>query len=192
MSSLTNSKIISKSSSLNHSCFFDGRLNLVGYGIVRLAEKFDDSDTVKFVFIKWVGENIHRMLRARLGTHSGAIRGIFFFLFYLFIINIPADVFSPYHVDVEATTKDEVTEDIILAVVRKASGKAIHVIDKPSGGSSSASVCYYQYILFLPSFFYFLVPSLSFYSIQFPFFFMSLLSNLTMITRHPMRPGPQQ
>lgn len=55
---------------------FDRIANIVGYGIVRLAEKFDDSDTVKFVFIKWIGEKIHRMLRARLGTHSGAIKGI--------------------------------------------------------------------------------------------------------------------
>jgi hypothetical protein len=47
----------------------------VGYGLVRLVERFDDSDTVKFVYIRWVGENIHRMLRARLGTHSGAIKG---------------------------------------------------------------------------------------------------------------------
>jgi len=95
----------------------------VGYGIVRLVEKHDDSDTVKFVFIRWIGESIHRMLRARLGTHSGAIK----------------DVVSPYHVSVEATSKDEVTEDIILATVRKASGTAVHVIDKPSGGSSSSS-----------------------------------------------------
>ncbi len=50
-------------------------LDIVGYGLVRIVEKFDDSDTVKFVFIKWVGENIHRMLRARLGTHSGSVKG---------------------------------------------------------------------------------------------------------------------
>jgi len=94
----------------------------VGYGIVRLVERRDDSDTIKFVFVRWTGENIHRMLRARLGTHSGAIK----------------DIISPYHVDVEATTKDEINEDIIWAHVRKASGTATYVIDKP--GSSSGSV----------------------------------------------------
>jgi len=93
----------------------------VGYGIVRLVERHDDSDTVKFIYIRWVGENIHRMLRARLGTHSGAIK----------------EIVSPYHVDVEASTKDEVTEDIILAKVRKASGTAVHVLDKVVGSGSS-------------------------------------------------------
>jgi len=94
----------------------------VGYGLVRLVERFDDSDTVKFVFIRWIGENIHRMLRARLGTHIGAIK----------------EIISPYHVDVEASTKDEVTEEIIIATVRKAAGTAVHVLDKVvSGGQTS-------------------------------------------------------
>lgn len=93
----------------------------VGYGIVRLVERHDDSDTVKFIYIRWVGENIHRMLRARLGTHSGAIK----------------EIIQPYHVDVEASTKDEISEDIILAKVGKASGTAVHVLDKVVSGASS-------------------------------------------------------
>lgn len=56
----------------------------MGYGLVRQSEKFDDSDRVMFAFINWTGENIHRMLRAKLGTHSGAIK----------------EVFSPYHVNI--------------------------------------------------------------------------------------------
>jgi len=96
----------------------------VGYGIVRLVERFDDSDTVKFVFIRWVGENIHRMLRARLGTHSGAIK----------------EIVSPYHVSVEASTPDEITEEIVIATVKKAAGTAVHVLDKVvSGGQTSYS-----------------------------------------------------
>jgi len=97
--------------------------NAVGYGLVRLVEKFDNSDTVKFVFIRWIGEQIHRMLRARLGTHSGAIK----------------ELLSPYHVSVEATTKDEVTEDIIIATVRKAAGTAVHVLDRVHGGGAAVS-----------------------------------------------------
>jgi Cofilin/tropomyosin-type actin-binding protein len=46
----------------------------VGYGLVRLIERVDESDTVKFAYINWTGDNIPRMLRARLGTHSGAIK----------------------------------------------------------------------------------------------------------------------
>jgi len=95
----------------------------VGYGLLRLVERRDDSDTVKFVYIRWIGEGIHRMLRARLGTHSGAIK----------------EVISPFHVSVEATTKDEINEDIIWATVRKASGTAVHVIDKPGHVPSQSS-----------------------------------------------------
>jgi hypothetical protein len=98
--------------------------DIVGYGLVRLVERRDDSDTIKFVYVRWTGEGIHRMLRARLGTHSGAIK----------------EIVSPYHVGVEATTKDEISEDIIWSHVRKASGTATYVIDKP--GSSSASSNY--------------------------------------------------
>jgi len=97
--------------------------NMVGYGIVRLVERRDDSDTVKFVFVRWVGENIHRMLRARLGTHSGAIK----------------EVFHPYHVDIEAEKKSEISEEIIWGIVRKASGTADYVIDKKGGSSSGSS-----------------------------------------------------
>jgi hypothetical protein len=46
----------------------------VGYGLVRLIERVDESDTVKFAYINWTGDNVPRMLRARLGTHSGAVK----------------------------------------------------------------------------------------------------------------------
>jgi hypothetical protein len=60
------------------------------YGLVRKTEKIDDSVTVKFAFINWtgtekarvsvnliLGENIDRMHRARIGTHTGAISSLF-------------------------------------------------------------------------------------------------------------------
>jgi len=96
------------------------RDDIVGYVLVRLVEKFDESDTVKFVYIRWVGQNIHRMLRARLGTHTGAVK----------------ELLSPFHVTVDAETKDEVTEDIIIATVKKAAGTAVHVIDRSGGGGA--------------------------------------------------------
>jgi hypothetical protein len=92
----------------------------VGYGLVRLIEKVDESDTVKFAYINWTGDNIPRMLRARLGTHSGAVK----------------EFLSPYHVDINATQKSEVTEDIVRSTVKKAAGTADHVIAR-SGSSSS-------------------------------------------------------
>jgi hypothetical protein len=95
--------------------------NIVGYGLVRVSERFDNSDTVKFVFIKWIGESIHRMLKARLGTHSGAVK----------------EVLQPYHVDVEASNLSEISEDIVTKTVSKASGTALHVREVQGGSSSS-------------------------------------------------------
>jgi hypothetical protein len=49
----------------------------VGYGLLRFTEKIDESQTVKFCFVNWVGEKINRMQRAVLGTHSGAVKELF-------------------------------------------------------------------------------------------------------------------
>jgi len=97
--------------------------NIVAHGLVRVTERFDNSDTVKFVYINWVGEKIHRMLRARLGTHSGAIK----------------EIVSPYHVNVDATNHSEISEEIVTKTISKASGTAVHVLSgtQRSGGSPS-------------------------------------------------------
>jgi len=97
------------------------RDDVVGYALVRLIERVDESDTVKFAFINWTGDNIPRMLRARIGTHSGA------------------GCMQPYHVDINASSRNEVTEDIVRSKVQKAAGTAVHVVDKPSGGNTTTS-----------------------------------------------------
>jgi len=85
---------------------------VVMYGLIRITEKIDDSVTVKFCHIDWRGENIHRMQRAKLATHSGAIRALF----------------HPFHVDVQATQDDELTDHVIQSKVNAASGTAVHVL----------------------------------------------------------------
>eukprot|EP01111_Echinosteliopsis_oligospora_P003829 TRINITY_DN1600_c0_g1_i1.p1 TRINITY_DN1600_c0_g1~~TRINITY_DN1600_c0_g1_i1.p1 ORF type:complete len:506 (+),score=171.78 TRINITY_DN1600_c0_g1_i1:77-1594(+) len=97
--------------------------DIVGYGLVRLIERIDESDTVKFAFINWTGDNVPRMLRARIGTHSGAVK----------------EFLHPYHVDIQATHKSEVTEDIVVKTVKKAAGTASHIVNSPSSSSSSSS-----------------------------------------------------
>jgi hypothetical protein len=97
--------------------------DIVAHGLLRVTEKFDNSITVKFVYINWVGESIHRMLRARLGTHSGAIK----------------ELITPYHVNVDATNLSEISEEIVTRTVSKASGTAVHVLATQKGGSSSPS-----------------------------------------------------
>jgi len=85
--------------------------DMVGYGLVRKTEKIDESLTVKFVHVVFIGENINRMHRARLGTHKGAINALF----------------SPYHVDVEASEKKDISDDVLMRKIRDASGTAIKV-----------------------------------------------------------------
>jgi hypothetical protein len=59
---------------------------IVAYGLLRRTNQFDESLTVKFVFVYWVGEKIDRMHRARLGTHKGAIEEFFAVSYFIIIL----------------------------------------------------------------------------------------------------------
>jgi len=85
--------------------------DVVMYGIIRVVERIDDTDAVKFAFIDWRGENINRMQRASLGVHSGAV----------------ADLFRPFHVDVQCADHSEISEVIIMRKIKFGSGTAVHV-----------------------------------------------------------------
>ncbi|EGC39067.1 hypothetical protein DICPUDRAFT_12292, partial [Dictyostelium purpureum] len=76
--------------------------NIVAYGLVREVERFDLSDTVKFAFINFVGEEIPRMFRAKLGTHSGKVK----------------EVFTPYHVDLSVSEPSEVSNESVAKVIK--------------------------------------------------------------------------
>lgn len=98
---------------------------IAAYGLVRKTEKIDESETVKFCFIRFVGDNVHRMLKARLGTHFGAITAFF----------------NPYHVSIDATSVDEISDDKIMNAISSASGTSSKVLKQTvsSSGSSSSS-----------------------------------------------------
>jgi len=80
--------------------------DFTAYGLVRKVDKIDESLTVKFAFIAWLGESTDRMHRARLGTHTGAVK----------------DLFAPYHVDLNCNHKEELSDDIILRKIQENSG----------------------------------------------------------------------
>jgi len=81
------------------------------YALYRTTDLIDNSITVKFVLIIWVGENVPTVRKARIVTHKGEITSFI----------------GQYHVDVTATNRDEVDEDIIRTNVQDASGSASHV-----------------------------------------------------------------
>jgi len=85
---------------------------VVAWVLLRRTLKIDDSETTKFVFINWIGDNIPRMLRARLGTWSGVVQ----------------EFLQPYHVDINASSLDEITEDILMNTIEEAAGTKIHVL----------------------------------------------------------------
>jgi hypothetical protein len=86
--------------------------DMIGYALVRKTETIDESETVKFSFITWLGGNVPRMLRARLSAHSATID-----TFY-----------KPYHVVLHCEKPEEVSDEIIVAAIAKTSGRASHVI----------------------------------------------------------------
>jgi len=85
---------------------------VVAWVLLRRTLKIDDSETTKFVFINWIGDNIPRMLRARLGTWSGVVQ----------------EFIQPYHVDINASSHDEITEDILMNTIAEAAGTKVHVL----------------------------------------------------------------
>eukprot|EP01130_Rhizamoeba_saxonica_P019044 TRINITY_DN9760_c0_g1_i1.p1 TRINITY_DN9760_c0_g1~~TRINITY_DN9760_c0_g1_i1.p1 ORF type:complete len:512 (-),score=156.17 TRINITY_DN9760_c0_g1_i1:65-1600(-) len=87
--------------------------DIVVYGIVRKEEIYDESVTIKFCYIRWLGEAIPRMQRAKLSIHSGDI----------------SDFFSPYHVDCQCTNQSEISDEIIEVSIAKASGTYEHTLD---------------------------------------------------------------
>ena len=85
---------------------------VVAWVLLRRTLRIDESETTKFVFINWIGDSIPRMLRARLGTWSGVVQAFI----------------APYHVDINASSLDEVTEDIIMNAIQSAAGTKINVL----------------------------------------------------------------
>jgi hypothetical protein len=91
------------------------------YGLVRVTDKIDNSVTVKFVLIVWVGEKVPFVKKAQVTTHKGSVTRLF----------------GQYHNDIHANTLDEISESLIMGKVSDASGTAHHVKDK--GGDSNPS-----------------------------------------------------
>jgi hypothetical protein len=83
----------------------------ISYGLYRTTVKVDESVTVKFVKVIWVGESIPAVRKAKITTHRGTIDALL----------------GQTHVDVYASKQSEVTEEIVRSKVLNASGVAVHV-----------------------------------------------------------------
>jgi len=101
---------------------------IVAYGVLRVQEKFDDSNIIRFIFIKWVGTGIQRMLKARMGTHFGSIK----------------EIVGAYHCDIEADNKKDLAENVVRDVVRKNAGIASRVLDKTQSTPTGVTTAQYK------------------------------------------------
>jgi len=94
--------------------------DIVAYGLVRKLEQIDNSKTVKFCYVRWIGVDIPRMQRAQLPVHSNPIQR----------------TFQPYHVDIQCERLDEISDSIVENEIAKASGTKINVLENVSGGQT--------------------------------------------------------
>uniref|UniRef100_A0A7S3AUC2 ADF-H domain-containing protein n=1 Tax=Haptolina ericina TaxID=156174 RepID=A0A7S3AUC2_9EUKA len=80
----------------------------VFYGLVRTTEQIDNSTTVKFVFISFIGERLGVMRKAKLSTYKGTV----------------TEAFTPFHLEMMGMdSAADVTSAAIVEMLRAKSGK---------------------------------------------------------------------
>jgi len=89
------------------------------YGLVRVTDRIDQSETVKFVFVIWCGEKVPFVQKGKMTTHKGSI----------------STLIGQFHNAINCSNFGEISEEIIFGKVTDASGTASHV--KESGSSSA-------------------------------------------------------
>jgi hypothetical protein len=48
--------------------------NQICFALTSMADKIDDSVTVKFIWINWLGSSVGTMMKARLSTQIGSVK----------------------------------------------------------------------------------------------------------------------
>lgn len=88
------------------------------YLLLRFTTAFDMSNTVKFVYVRWVGEEVPPTKKGRYGVVHGSVQ----------------EHFTPFHLQLEISAKEELTEDAIKEKLDDSSGTRNKVIDHPVKG----------------------------------------------------------
>jgi len=87
--------------------------DIVVYALIRKLENIDSTVAVKFCYVRWLGENIPRMQRAKLGATAATIQ----------------QFFLPYHVSLDSPDRHEITDPNIMKLIMIASGTYQHTLD---------------------------------------------------------------
>ncbi|XP_005097636.1 uncharacterized protein LOC101858936 [Aplysia californica] len=83
------------------------------YGLARYETKFDMSTTVKFVYIRWIGESVAVGKKGRYGVVHGSI----------------SSRFTPFHTTVEASAQEDLDNEKILQILDETAGTKSKVLE---------------------------------------------------------------
>jgi hypothetical protein len=90
----------------------------VMYCLLRLTTTFDMSTTVKFIYVHWVGEKVPFAKKGRFGVVSGSVE----------------EHFSPFHLELETSTTDDLQEDVIMQKLEETSGTRSKIVEGTMAG----------------------------------------------------------
>eukprot|EP00002_Diphylleia_rotans_P020244 TRINITY_DN392_c0_g1_i2.p1 TRINITY_DN392_c0_g1~~TRINITY_DN392_c0_g1_i2.p1 ORF type:complete len:327 (-),score=91.35 TRINITY_DN392_c0_g1_i2:239-1219(-) len=79
---------------------------IIAYGLLRQEDVVDQSVTIKFLFVDWLGESVPPMQKGKISTHKGQIK----------------EFFDPYHIEVRASSQDDITLAAITAKINELKG----------------------------------------------------------------------
>ncbi|XP_045197912.2 uncharacterized protein LOC123552361 [Mercenaria mercenaria] len=89
----------------------------VMYILARYESTFDMSTTVKFVYFRWLGENVAFTKKGKFGVVHGSIQ----------------EKFNPYHLFIETGSVDDFLADKILQQLEENTGKKSKVLESTQG-----------------------------------------------------------
>lgn len=78
----------------------------VAYAFIAVDDKIDATEMKRFVYIRWVPENVPAMLKGKLTTHRGFVE----------------DWFAPYHLSVNASDSSELSSSVIAEKIKHMKG----------------------------------------------------------------------
>ena len=95
------------------------------YGLARVSERFDKTDSVKFVFVTLIPESVKPIQRGKYSTHFGTVQKFF----------------TPYHYEFTIGSKTELSKESIQEHIASYTGTKSHVLSPKAaqGVKSKAS-----------------------------------------------------
>lgn len=79
------------------------KLDTVAYAFISVDDKIDATEMKRFVYVRWVPENVPSMLKGRLTSHRGYIE----------------DWYAPYHLNINASELNEITSQVIIEKLKQ-------------------------------------------------------------------------